>query len=113
MLVETIKWEHHNDRRSKYKFHSHKLLFRQFLKEEGIRNEVESAAIKRVLAWQFEEEMENQHKTKQGMARELKTSRSQLDRLLDPENTAVTLEILTRAANILCKRLVLEIQDKQ
>ncbi len=87
--------------------------FDSFLEEEGIKNEVESAAIKRVLAWQFEQEMEKQHKTKQGMARELKTSRSQLDRLLDPENTAVTLETLTRAANILGKRLVFEIQDKQ
>ena len=85
--------------------------FDDFLEEEGIRNEVESAAIKRVLAWQFEQEMEKQQKTKQGMARELKTSRSQLDRLLDPANTAVSLETLTRAANVLGKRLVFEIRD--
>ena len=56
--------------------------FDEFLEEEGIREEVESAAIKRVLAWQFEQEMSRQQKTKQAMARELKTSRSQLDRLL-------------------------------
>jgi antitoxin HicB len=85
--------------------------FDDFLEEEGIRNEVESAAIKRVLAWQFEQEMEKQQKTKQGMARELKTSRSQLDRLLDPANTAVSLETLTRAASVLGKRLVFEIRD--
>jgi antitoxin HicB len=85
--------------------------FDSYLDEEGIRNEVEGAAVKRVLAWQFEREMEKQQKTKQGMARELKTSRSQLDRLLDPANTAVSLETLTRAANVLGKRLVFEIRD--
>ncbi|WP_157477318.1 XRE family transcriptional regulator [Granulicella tundricola] len=85
--------------------------FESFLEEEGIRNEVEGAAIKRVLAWQFEQAMEKQKKTKQTMARELKTSRSQLDRLLDPTNTAVSLETLTRAANVLGKRLVFEIRD--
>ncbi|ADV84975.1 XRE family transcriptional regulator [Terriglobus saanensis] len=86
--------------------------FDDFLEEEGMRNEVEGAAIKRVLAWQFKQEMEKQKKTKQSMARELKTSRSQLDRLLDPANTAVSLETLTRAANILGKRLIFEVRDK-
>ena len=85
--------------------------FDDFLEEEGIREEVESAAIKRVLAWQFEQEMERQHKTKRAMAAELKTSRSQLDRLLDPQNTAVSLDTLTRAAHVLGKRLVLEVRD--
>ncbi len=82
-----------------------------FLEEEGYRDEVESAAIKRVLAWQFEQEMTRQQKTKSAMAAELKTSRSQLDRLLDPHNTAVSLDTLTRAAQVLGKRLVLEIRD--
>lgn len=86
--------------------------FDDFLETEGMRNEVESVAIKRVLAWQFEREMEKQQKTKQGMAKELKTSRSQLDRLLDPRNTAVSLETLTRAANVLGKRLIFEIRDQ-
>ena len=82
-----------------------------FLEEEGYRDEVESVAIKRVLAWQFEQEMIRQQKTKKAMAAELKTSRSQLDRLLDPQNTAVSLDTLTRAAHVLGKRLVLEIRD--
>lgn len=86
--------------------------FDDFLEEEGIRNEVEGAAIKKVLAWQFEQEMLKQQKTKQGMAKELRTSRSQLDRLLDPENTAVSLETITRAANVLGKQLVFEIRDR-
>jgi antitoxin HicB len=87
--------------------------FDDFLEEEGYRDEVESAAIKRVLAWQFEQEMARQQKTKRAMAAELKTSRSQLDRLLDPQNTAVSLDTLTRAAQVLGKRLVLEIRDVQ
>ena len=85
--------------------------FDDFLDEEGYRDEVESAAIKRVLAWQLEREMTRQRKTKKAMAAELRTSRSQLDRLLDPQNTAVSLETLTRAAHVLGKRLVLEIRD--
>src|SRR3984957_6931137 len=85
--------------------------FDDFLEEEGYRNEVESIAIKRVLAWQFEQEMVRQQKTKRAMAAELKTSRSQLDRLLDPQNTAVSLDTLARAAHVLGKRLVLEIRD--
>lgn len=85
--------------------------FDDFLEEEGYRDEIESAAIKRVLAWQFEQEMTRQQKTKRAMAAELKTSRSQLDRLLDPQNTAVSLHALTRAAHVLGKRLVLEIRD--
>jgi EAL domain-containing protein (putative c-di-GMP-specific phosphodiesterase class I) len=87
--------------------------FNSFLEEEGFRDEVEATALKRVLAWQFEQAMAKQQKTKQSMAKELKTSRSQLDRLLDPQNTAVSLETLTRAANVLGKRLVLEIRDKR
>ena len=87
--------------------------FDDFLEEEGILNEVKGAAIKKVLAWQFEQEMVKQQKTKQSMAKELRTSRSQLDRLLDPENTAVSLETLTRAANVLGKQLVFEIRDKK
>jgi antitoxin HicB len=87
--------------------------FDDFLEEEGYRDDVESAAIKRVLAWQFEQEMIRQQKTKSGMAAELKTSRSQLDRLLDPQNTAVSLDTLARAAHVLGKRLVLEIRDAQ
>jgi DNA-binding phage protein len=87
--------------------------FDDFLEEEGIRNEVEGAAIKKVLAWQFEQEMLKQQKTKQGMAKELHTSRSQLERLLDPENTAVSLETITRAANVLGMQLVFEIRDRR
>lgn len=87
--------------------------FEDFLDEQGMREEVESAAIKRVLAWQFEQEMARQHKTKRAMAAELRTSRSQLDRLLDPRNTSVSLDTLSRAAKVLGKRLVLGIEDRK
>ncbi len=82
-----------------------------FLEEESNREEVEAIAVKRVLAWQLSEAMKEQQKTKQAMARELKTSRSQLDRLLDPENTTVSLETITRAANVLGKRVIFTIAD--
>jgi DNA-binding phage protein len=85
--------------------------FDDFLDEEGIRDEVESAAIKRVLAWQFAQEMKKQAKTKLGMAKELQTSRSQLNRLLDPSNTSVSLETLVRVARVLGKRLVIEVKS--
>jgi len=85
--------------------------FASFLDEEGIRDEMESVAVKRVLAWQFERAMRKRQKTKQAMARELRTSRSQLDRLLDPRNTSVSLRTITRAANVLGKKVVIRIAD--
>jgi len=85
--------------------------FDSFLEEEGIRGEVEAVAIKRVLAWQFERAMQKQRKTKREMAKQLRTSRSQLDRLLDPQNVSVTLDTITRAAKALGKRVVIRVAD--
>ncbi len=68
--------------------------FDSFLEEQGIREGVEAVAIQGVLAWQLGQAMRRQQKTKQAMARELRTSRSQLDRLLDPRNTAVSLDTI-------------------
>ncbi len=85
--------------------------FDSFLDEEGIREEVESIAVKRVLAWQLERAMRRRQKTKQAMARELRTSRSQLDRLLDPRNVSVSLDTIARAARVLGKRVVIRIAD--
>lgn len=82
-----------------------------FLEKEGIRQEVEAVAIKRVLAWQLERAMEQQQKTKQAMAKQLRTSRSQLDRLLDPRNVSVTLDTITRAARALGKRVIIRVAD--
>lgn len=85
--------------------------FDSFLEEHGIRGEVEAVAIKRVLAWQLSQAMRKQQKTKQAMAKQLHTSRSQLDRLLDPRNVSVTLETITRAARALGKRLIIRVAD--
>jgi len=85
--------------------------FDSFLEQEGIREEVEAVALKRVLAWQLEQAMQKQQKTKQDMAKQLRTSRSQLDRLLDPENVSVTLETISRAAQALGKRLIIRVAD--
>src|SRR5271155_5974392 len=83
--------------------------FDSFLEKEGIREEVEAVAIKRVLAWQLEQAMQKQQKTKQAMAKQLHTSRSQLDRLLDPKNVSVTLDTITRAAKVLGKRVIFRV----
>ena len=85
--------------------------FDSFLEVEGIRDEVEAVAIKRVLAWQLMQAMREQQITKQVMARELRTSRSQLDRLLDPQNASVTLDTMTRAAKALGKRLIVRVEN--
>lgn len=72
--------------------------FDDFLKEEGIYEEAQTLATKRVLVWQLEQEMKKQSLSKQKMAARMKTSRSQLDRLLDPNNPQVQLDTLDRAA---------------
>jgi DNA-binding Xre family transcriptional regulator len=83
--------------------------FDAFLKEESIYDEVETKAIKRVIAWQLEEAMKARSMSKKQMARRMKTSRSQLDRLLDPGHGGVTLETLSRAAHVLGRRIRLEL----
>mgnify|MGYP000114644669 CR=1 FL=1 len=79
--------------------------FDDFLREEGIHADVQAAAIKRVVAWQLAEEMKRQSITKVEMARRMQTSRSQLDRLLDPANDRIELATLGRAARALGREL--------
>jgi antitoxin HicB len=100
-----------NRKKVQRKFDHSGSTFDSFLEEEGIREEVEAVAIKRVLAWQLEQAMKNQQKTKQAMAKHLRTSRSQLDRLLDPRNVSVTLDTMTRAAQALGKRITIRVTD--
>lgn len=83
--------------------------FDDFLKEEGIHEEVKATAIKRVIAWQIAEAMKEQAITQVEMAARMKTSRSQLTRLLDPENDKVKLETLARAARTLGRTLRVEL----
>ena len=79
--------------------------FDDFLTEEGLLEEAETVAIKRVLAYQVEQLMQEQNLSKTEMSRRMKTSRAALDRLLDPANQSVTLQTLDRAARALGKRL--------
>lgn len=83
--------------------------FDEFLREEGMLEEAEAVAIKRVIAWQLQREMQRKRITKKVMADRLRTSRSQLDRLLDPQYAGVTLGTLSRAAMVLGKRLKVQV----
>ena len=83
--------------------------FDGFLADEGILEECEAQAIKELLALQIQQAIEAGGLTKIEMARRMKTSRSQLDRLLDPENTSVTLHTMQRAAAVVGKTLRLEL----
>ena len=83
--------------------------FDDFLEEEGVLAEAEAIAVKRVLAFQLEELMKAQKLNKTELARRMKTSRSALERLLDPENPSVTLLTLERAARALGKSVKIEI----
>jgi RNA-binding protein YhbY len=83
--------------------------FSDFLKEEGIYEEVTAHAIKRVLACQIEQAMKAQGLTKVEMAKRMQTSRAQLDRLLDPTNDKVQLDTIQRAAVAVGRRLLLEL----
>jgi len=83
--------------------------FNEYLAEEGILAETTAVGLKRALAWQIEEQMHRERISKTEMARRMKTSRSSLDRLLDPENASVTLSMLARAATALGKHLRLEL----
>ncbi len=84
--------------------------FSEFLDEEGIRDEVEVHAIKQVLAWQIQQEMITQGLSKSAMARRMKTSRTQLERLLDPGNDRVQLDTMQRAAAAIGCSLHLELR---
>src|ERR1700756_3333812 len=83
--------------------------FEDFLKEEGLYEEVTARAIKRVIARQLDALMQDQGLTKTSLAKRMKTSRAQLDRLLDPDNESVTLATLTRAAQAVGRHLRMEL----
>ena len=79
--------------------------------KDGTLSEVEAVAIKRVLAWQIEQAMKENGLTKSEMAEKMGTSRSSLDRFLDPTIASVTLHTMDRAAAALGKVLHIELQD--
>ena len=79
-----------------------------FLAAEGILEELQVQAVKEVVAWQLEEEMRKKRVTKAGLAKMLRTSRTQVNRLLDPA-CDVTVSSLQRAAALVGRRLRLEL----
>jgi predicted XRE-type DNA-binding protein len=83
--------------------------FDDFLAEEGISEEVEAGAIKKIIAYQLQETIKREHLSKTALAARLETSRSAVDRLLDPLNDSSTLSSLIKAANVLGKILRLEL----
>ena len=80
-----------------------------FLAEEGKRDEFEAIAVKEVLAWQIEQAMKENNISRNNLAQRMKTSRSQIGRLLDPRDGNVTLTTLQRAARMVGRSLRLEL----
>jgi antitoxin HicB len=85
--------------------------FDDFLDEENLLVEANEIAIKRVIAWQLQQEIESKHLTKTDVAKAMGTSRAAVDRLLDPNNTSVTLNTLSKAARILGKRIEIDLVE--
>ena len=83
--------------------------FDDFLKEEGLLEEVEIKAAKRAVALQLEKLMKSQSLSKKAMAERMHTSRAALDRLLDTSNTSVTLHTLGKAAQVVGRKLKIEL----
>ena len=79
--------------------------FDDFLKEENLFVETSAEALKRVIAWQIANYLDQKNLTKSVFARKMKTSRSQLDRLLDPENTNISLKALVSTASAMGKHV--------
>ena len=84
--------------------------FDEFLEKEGLLAETEDIAIKEIIADQIKVAMDEQHLSKSEMAARMKTSRRQLDRLLDPNNPSVTLATLRRAASAVGRNLRVELE---
>lgn len=84
--------------------------FDAFLKEEGVYDEVQARALKRALSEQLAESMEAAQLGKAEMARKMATSRSQLERVLDPENVSVQLDTLIKAARAVGKVVEIKIR---
>ena len=83
--------------------------FEEYLAAEGTLEETNAIAVKRVLAWQLERAMRQRKLSKSAMAKAMRTSRSQLDRILDPENDHIRLDTLGAAARAVGLNLRIEL----
>ena len=84
--------------------------FDDFLKQEGIYDEVQARELKRALAEQIAESMKAASLTKSAMASKMSTSRSQLDRVLDPDNLSIQLDTLIKAARAVGEAVEIKIR---
>ena len=80
-----------------------------FLRDEGVLEEFQARAIKEVIAWQIEKAMKDGKISKRRLAQMMQTSRTQVDRVLDPTDGNVTIQTLQRAAAVLGRRVQLEL----
>jgi DNA-binding Xre family transcriptional regulator len=83
--------------------------FEDFLETEGIADEVSGNAVKKLLSYQLLEKLEKENMTKSELAARLSTSRSAVDRILDPNNESITLTTLQKVAEVLGKKLKIEL----
>lgn len=81
----------------------------EFLAEQGKLEVFEAKAIKEVIAWQLSEAMRERKISKRGLAAMMRTSRTQVDRVLDPANSNVTIETLQRAAQVVGRKVQLQL----
>ena len=84
--------------------------FDEFLAKDGLLAEAEDAALKEIIADQIKVAMQEEGLTKSKMAAHMRTSRRQLDRLLDPTNPSVTLATLRRAASAVGRKVRVELE---
>lgn len=83
--------------------------FDDFLNEQGCLEEVEAAALKRVIAWKIKQSMEENGLNKTQLAKKMHTSRPAVDRLLDPANTSISLKTIVKAAQACNMQLTLDV----
>ena len=81
--------------------------FDEFLADEGMLETVKASSIKRVIAFQLQKEMKDKGLTKMEVAKRMKTSRSQLDRILDPTVKSINLDLIIRAAHCIGRKFTL------
>ena len=86
--------------------------FDDFLQEESLLENATAVAVKRVIAWEIEQEMAKQQLTKTSMAKKMHTSRAALNRLLDESDTSLTLVTLASAASALGKQIQFKLKAK-
>ena len=83
----------------------------EFLAEEGVIEEFQARAIKEVVAWQLTQAMKERKLSKNQLAKQMGTSRTQVDRVLDPDAGNVTIETLQRAAALVGRRVTIELVE--